>query len=155
MKLSRRSFLGGTVALTTALSGCLNNMADTVANNGNRNEQEPLPIADSTEEVEEDYYVFWDFSVEGSGTLEYDFIVREGPDVDVIVLASDEFDHFEANHRFQYLDSSSGASDIGSVTLSSGDYVLMVDNTTTGEVSPPSNLNNDTATVEIEASLQY
>lgn len=153
--MNRRSFLGGAVALTSALSGCLNNAADTVANSMEDDKRRSLEVADSTENVEEDQYVYWNFSPGESGTLEYDFIVRDGPDVDVIVLTSDEFAHFEANNRFQYLESSFGASGINSVSVSPNDYVLMIDNTSVGEVSPPSNLNNDIATVEIEATVNY
>lgn len=163
MQLGRRAFIGGTIALTTVLAGC-NDSGDGGDGGGGSNgggggnsgnDEQTMTLADARREIEEDDYVFWDFSVPSSGTVQYDYIVREGPDIELWVMPSDEFNHYQAEERFQYNGGGSGASDRGSVSLAGGDYVLVLDNTNMGSVSPPANLANDIASVEIDATVTY
>lgn len=161
MQLSRRKFtVGSAIALTAGVAGCSSEGTnDNSGGSGGGGNSEPQTqtetITDTTRDVQEDEYVYMDFTLPRQGQLEYDFLVRDGPEIELWVMPSDEFTHLQAGERFQYNGGGSGASDQGTLTLNSGDYVIVLDNTETGEISPPTNFDDDIASVEIEATMTY
>lgn len=141
MEINRRQLvIAGSSAISVALAGC---------SGGGSREQ----IIDNRAEINEDGYKYWSFSLEDSATIEYEFTVRSGPEMEVFVLEDSEFREYEAGNRFRG-HSSSGTGGSNSVTLNAGDYKLVVDNTNTGDVSPPTNFDDDVAEIEIEVYLE-
>jgi len=142
VQLSRRKFAaGGALAFTVGLAGCSSGSEETVV--------------DDTREINEDSYVYWEFSIESSRTITYDFTVRSGPAVDLFAVNEEEFGHYENGERFNYfgehLDSVGGD---GSISLDSGEYVFVIDNTNAGEAAPPTNAVNDPVEVDITITVE-
>lgn len=164
VKQTRRMFLTGAGALSVTLAGCsaLNESSDqggAPADDGSNDFADPEPttetLADSTERLHEDEYRYYGFTFDGDGSVEYEFTVRSGPEIDVFVTNEEEFDHYENQERFRTYDMSSSAGGSGSSNLGSGSYYLVIDNTSAGPESPPANISDDVAEVEIEASVTY
>jgi len=112
-------------------------------------------VLDDTVTVLEDEWTYWEFDVEESLELSYEFLVRDGPPVDLIILTQDEFTSFENEERFRYFDGSSldstGSSE--SLRLDPADMVIVIDNSELGEAEPPTNFDEDPAEVEITVTL--
>lgn len=104
-----------------------------------------------TDLIEEDYWHYFPVSLLKTGTIEYDFTVRQGPAIDVILMNRSEYSYFEQGERFRYssllsrMDATSGRV---SGTLPAGNYMLVFDNSNNGVAYPPTNFNNDLASVE-------
>lgn len=82
----------------------------------------------------------WSFSIDESTTMEYDFLVQQGPAVDVIVLREDEYPAFEAGEEFDYLEDASfldSTEDTVRTTLEAGSYRILIDNSSRGSATPP------------------
>lgn len=140
METNRRKLLiAGSSAIAVTLSGC---------SGGESREQ----VIDNRAEINEDEYKYWSFSLDESATVEYEFTVRNGPEMDVFILEDSEFREFENENRFRG-HASSGTGGSNSVTLNAGDYKFVVDNTNAGNVSPPTNFNDDVAEIEVQAYL--
>ncbi|MFC6990348.1 hypothetical protein ACFQH3_00200 [Haladaptatus sp. GCM10025707] len=104
-----------------------------------------------TDTIEEDYWRYYSFSLSRTGRVEYDFTVRQGPAIDVILMDESEYSFFKNGDRSQYYTALSRMdSTYGSVSekLSAGSYYLVFDNSNNGVASPPTNFDNDLATVE-------
>ncbi|WP_336328156.1 hypothetical protein [Halovenus sp. HT40] len=157
--MERRQFIeivAGGVA-TVGLAGCSGQSGD-----GPNVSDEESPgdasetLADETVEVSEDSYQAYTATLESSATLSYDAIVREGPAIDIIVTNGNEFTNYENDENFRY---NSAASELdtsntnNSTELDSGNWALILDNTSRGEAEPPTNFDDDIATVEIEATI--
>lgn len=113
----------------------------------------PETIVDETDTVLEDQYLYWEFTLNRETELTLRTTVRSGPRIDIIFTSTEEFDEFERGNRFRYNSDLSQMNTIGattSVTFRSGNYVLIADNTSAGEASPPQNLDEDPARVDIE-----
>ncbi|MCD2199075.1 hypothetical protein LPA44_04070 [Halobacterium sp. KA-4] len=111
-------------------------------------------IDENTNILEDQYYQFsWEW--EESWEIEYEFVVRDGPAVDVFIAADSEFTHYEEGERFKYfgdtLDSAGGSD---TVRLDPGSYHLVIDNSELVEAQPPSNFDEDPAQVEIKATVR-
>lgn len=183
MEYSRRSILGTSAAGLAGIAGCLSeddmsNQTDgsgttngntesnsDTDNDGVPNENDAYPndedlsqknTKSDTRKIEEDEWRYHEFEFESTGFLEYEFIVREGPEIDVIFLEESEYTHFEEGDRYAYKSEmsahdSSGATISGKV--SSGSYRLLLDNSNKGEATPPTNFSNDVVTVEYDMEL--
>lgn len=114
-------------------------------------EPEPETLIDKRRTIDEDgnWRVSWNLNRQV--TLTYDFTVRSGPEVEVFVLDTREFDEYQAGNRFRPLVHTTGISGSGEVTLEEGEYRLVVDNTDAGEVQPPTNFDDDPVDVELYA----
>lgn len=164
MKVNRRAFIGGTVAATAGLSGCsaVQTMLGEDESDGGGEETDEQNRAggsggderqswfDRTETVEEHGYLYWDITFEEARTISWEFLVREGPDVDVFFCTAEEFGYFEDEEGFRYwgetMDTHSGED---SVTVDAGDYYFVIDNSERAEAEPPSNGVDDPAEVEV------
>jgi len=108
---------------------------------------------DNNVTVLEDEFKHITWELEESWEIEYEFIVRDGPAVDVFIVADSEFEHFRQGERFKYygetLDSGGGSD---TVTLEPGSYHMVIDNSELVKAQPPSNLDDDPAEVEIQAT---
>lgn len=104
--------------------------------------------------VPEDEYYQWQFDVNQAATFDFQFTVREGPEVDVFVLPEDEYNSFTSNERFRVASRSSGTAGSDTAALNEGTFYLVLDNTNAGWVSPPTNFDDDIADVEIEATIE-
>jgi len=103
--------------------------------------------------IPEDEWIYWEYELDGSTEIEYEFTVRDGPEIDVLLVTEEEYEHLEERERYRYitegsvLDSGGGGT---TVMPSEGNYRLIFDNSSLGEASPPTNMNDDIARVEIE-----
>lgn len=108
---------------------------------------------DDTRNIEEDQWWRYGIDLSGTGKLGYEFIVREGPAIDVILMDEAEYSAFEEGERSRYytdlsmLDASGGER---GGTLNPGSYYLVFDNSNYGQAAPPSNLSNDVARVDFQ-----
>ncbi|MHC3379412.1 hypothetical protein [Haloarcula sp. H-GB5] len=109
-----------------------------------------------TRNIEEDEWWYYTLEFNSAGRLQYDFIVREGPAIDVIVLSESEYSSFKGEERYEYFTDVSALDSTGdevSGFLESGTYRLIFDNSDAGEAVPPSNFSNDVVEVEFEYQL--
>lgn len=123
---------------------------------GNSNLSSVLESVDDTRNIEEDEWYVFSLELSRAGELSYEFIVREGPPIDVIVVEESEYQYFEQGERYEYVTEPTvfdSAGDEGSGTLSAGNYRLILDNTAAGEAAPPANMSNDVVEVEFEFTL--
>jgi hypothetical protein len=111
---------------------------------------------DDTRQIEEDEWWWYELELPEDGQLSYEFIVRDGPEIDVIVVEESEYSYFEEGERYEYLTDPSALDTAGeevSSALSSGEYRMIFDNTSRGEADPPSNLSNDVIEVDFNYTL--
>lgn len=104
-----------------------------------------------TRNIEEDHYYYIPFSLSRSGFIEMEYIVREGPDIDVIFLSSEEFEHFEDGENYLLFDSLSQWEDGGgsiSGRIGSGTNYVVFHN-----ANAPTNFSNDVARVEFDIEI--
>ena len=123
-----------------ALAGCIGGESKT-------------PV-DETVTVDEDRNKSWPLEFDGDNTVSYDFIVRNGPAVDVFIVEESEYSAYTSNERFEYLegdpDSSNGD---GSIDLNAGDYRFVIDNSDLVRASPPTNGVDDPAEVDVTLTI--
>lgn len=104
-----------------------------------------------TRNVEEDHYYYYPLSLNRNGYVEMEYVVREGPDIDVIFLSSAEFEHFEAGENYLQYDSLSqwdgGGGSISGPIRSGRSYVVF------HNANAPTNFSNDLARVEFEIEV--
>lgn len=139
----RRAVTAGATLLLASVAGCSGGSSK--------------GLVDNTIELGEDDYKYWTFELGSKTTLSYEFLVRNGPKIDMILLTDSEFNQYQAGNRFEHIaKGSSMASVEGSVEakLSKGDYAFVADNTNAGEAAPPANFEGDLAKVELAASLK-
>jgi hypothetical protein len=179
MRLRRRSLLLSTGALVTASAGCTNSDSegdgggssdDNFNDNSGTSDADGDGVRDSlddypndssrsklvnseddTRNIEEDHWRYYELNLPQSGHLSYDYIVRDGPSIDAIVIDESEYGYFKENERYNYYPELSTLDSIGesmSGPISSGTYYLIFDNSERGEAYPPSNMSNDVANVE-------
>lgn len=104
--------------------------------------------------IPEDEWYYWTYEFDGETELSYQFTVREGPAIDAILTSESEYQHLKDGERFRYategsvLDSAGGEA---TITPPEGTYYIVLDNSNLGEAVPPTNLDDDIASVEIEA----
>lgn len=128
---------------------------DDYPNDSSRSRQ--IESISDTRNIEEDDWRYYTFNFSSTGTVEYEFVVREGPPIDAIFMEESEYEYFEEGERAQYYQDltimdSTGGSTKGQV--SEGTYYMVFDNSNLGEAAPPANLSNDVVSVDftLEAS---
>jgi cobalamin biosynthesis protein CobT len=123
---------------------------DEYPNDPSRSEQ--LLSASITTDIQPDERVEYSLSFSEPGVIEYDFIVRDGPRIDAILLNESEYRALENGERWRYytglsvLDAASGRIQR---PVNPRRYHLVFDNTSAGEASPPVDGGADVATVEL------
>lgn len=170
MHYSRRSVLTSTaVATALSLAGCTGasesddesdgtddqnsgeNGGDGQTNAVDRQRREELVNRRVT--INEDDYESWTFSLNRDSTLEYEWTVRDGPEVELFVMEQSEYSYFRSGERF-HADSSAGTGGRNRIDLSADtEWAFVIDNSEAGSVSPPTNFEDDVAQVEVESSL--
>jgi hypothetical protein len=183
MGISRRRVLKSTPVLAIGIAGCSTggNRSDN-SDGGDVDENTERPDSDNdgipdirddypndpdrsqrirsvsdTRNLEEDQWRYYTINFSEPGILEYDFIVRDGPAIDVIMMDESEYQYFENEERWEYYTDLSALDTTGDEVrgrIGSGTYRLIFDNSNQGEAAPPSNFSNDVVSVEftIEAS---
>ncbi|MFC6769653.1 hypothetical protein [Natrinema soli] len=109
-----------------------------------------------TRKIEEDEWIYYEFGFDSTGFIEYDFIVREGPEIDVMFLDESEYNYFSNDDRFSYKPELSALESAGktvSSKVTEGSYRLILDNSNLGEAAPPTNFSNDVITVEFDLEI--
>lgn len=104
-----------------------------------------------TRNIEEDHWRYYGLDFTDTGQLTYDFVVRDGPPIDVIVMDESEYQYFENEQRWEYYSEFSVLDSTGddvSRDVSTGSYYIIFDNSNRGGAAPPSNFSNDVVTVE-------
>lgn len=116
---------------------------------------EPESIAEQRVTVEPGEYRYFGAELNGAAELSLEATVREGPAIDFIVLAAGEFEHYEAEERFQYLVGGSLMDTTGgtaSVDVDAGTYYLVVDHTPAGMAD--ADITDAPATADVEFVAQ-
>ena len=157
-EVQERSDLQGTSEATTAIKTTSTTTGTTRTTRQPTTQAET--IANETLRVHEDEYQRYTWSLTRSATLSYEFTVREGPSLDVILTSESEFENYKSGDRFQINSEGSSMDSVGDrkqVTLdprSNGGWVLIVDNSDAGAAEPPSDLQDNVAVVEIAAVIE-
>lgn len=155
MQLNRRTFVGGAVALAGSLAGCsaLDSVDNDSSGGGLGGGMET--VVDDTEVVEEDQYLSYDFDFDSDRTMEYEFIVRDGPNIDVFVAETEEYNHYTQGEAFEYYgDSLDTSTATETIDLAAGEYKIVLDNTDYVEAQPPTNFDGDPAEVDITVRVE-
>lgn len=118
----------------------------------------PVPILTRTIEVEEDEWSRHTWAQSGEATLDYEFEVTDGPAIDVLVMTLGQFELFRQGQSADYLPAASAPDSTGArirATLEPPEerYILVFDNTYFGPSGPPRNAIDDTATVDVDATV--
>ena len=139
--LRRRRFLqiaaGGAVA---GVAGCLGGG------------KEPVLSSEKSFTIEEREWASLEFSLGNHGRVEYEATVRDGPAVDFLVMHSVEYEKYEEQELFDFvqyvsrLDTFDAAVD---EKVSPGDFVFLVDNTNEIGALLPNDGSNPVATVDV------
>lgn len=185
-RYSRRRILGLSAVSLVGLSGCTgSDDTDNEGGSGDEN-NEPMegnterPDADGdgipdsqddyphdsdlsqkqtnsdSRKLEEDEWRYYELDFSSTGFLRYDFIVRDGPEIDVIFIEESEYSHFDEGERYEYKPALSAMNSTGeevSGKIPEGSYCLIFDNSDRGEASPPTNFSNDVVTVEFDMEV--
>jgi len=108
----------------------------------------------TTRNIQEDQWYSYGLNFTEPGYIEYDFVVRDGPAIDVILMDEEEYSSYEEGERFRaYNDLSaydSAGERIDGGPLSEGSYRLIFDNSEFGDAAPPTDFDNNVAEVEID-----
>lgn len=154
-QISRRTFLvsGGAVA-SVLLAGCSSDDSSPGGGDSQAEGDSWQEILDSRDSVNEDGYQSWSWETDSSVELRWEFTVRSGPAIEVFMMESTEFDEYQAGNRFYAVNDSSGTSGSDTFSVEGGNYRFVIDNSNAGEVSPPSNLDDDVAEVELTIEAQ-
>lgn len=105
------------------------------------------------DELNEDYYQFFEFSFPETTGLEYTVEVEGDVHLDVIVTDQTNFRYYKDGTEWEYM---SGLSDLETTYateggwLEAGEWVLIIDNTDAGGAAPPMNLENDRVGYSVE-----
>ena len=175
MNLSRRSLIKYTPAIGIGIAGCSSNggsddfdtsesneevdsdndgvpdTEDDYPNDSSRNEQ--LRDVSDSRNIQEDEWYYYPLNFTQDGYIEYNFIVRDGPPIDAILIDESEYDSYESGERnLQYTEISSydSAGDSVESPISSGNYRLIFDNSSRGRAEPPTDFDNNVAEVEFD-----
>lgn len=108
-------------------------------------------ISDTRQIPEDEWYAI-EFDISQPSTIQYQFTVREGPEIDVYLFSADEYQSYSDGERARFFGDGSVEEDVGGeaeITVESGEYRLVFDNTDFGS-DPPANLDDDVAEVEFE-----
>lgn len=108
----------------------------------------------TTKNIQEDQWYSYGLEFSESGYVEYDFIVRDGPSIDVILMDESEYSSFESGDRFLAYNELSAYDSAGETVeggpLSGGSYRLIFDNSEFGDAAPPTDFDNNVAEVELD-----
>lgn len=110
-----------------------------------------------TAEVEAGQARTFELNAEGDISLDYEASVAQGPDIDIFVLDSQNYQRYQNGEEFEYHPCSSLGTGSGSGTcdLVDGAWHLVLDNTDRGEASPATvSTGSQTATVNYEFSAR-
>jgi len=106
--------------------------------------------------VNEDEWVGYTFDCYDSCVVDVSVDVDYGPEIDVYVMTSMNYDNFKECDSFYYYEDVSRSGTYGfsgSTSLDSGDYVIVFDNSDCGDTSPPTNGVNDEAGITYTLSV--
>jgi hypothetical protein len=108
---------------------------------------------DDTRWINEGHWYHYGLNFTKPGELEIDFLVREGPAIDVLVLSESEYTYFERDERYEVWHEPSMRDSTGHAsyaTLPAGDYLVVFDNTGRSSAAPGGVFSDDNARVDIE-----
>jgi hypothetical protein len=123
----------------------------------------PISYIDDSARVEAYSNVYWELDIlskmnndTASIRLQYEAVVRNGPAVDFYLLEQDEYTNYSNGDNFLYVSKGSETdtklAQIDVTLEEVKNYVFMIDNTTAGEASPPSD--SSTADVDVELTVR-
>lgn len=110
-----------------------------------------------TIDLNEDYYQYYEIEPSEEADLYYSVDVRSDVRIDVIFTDGTNFRYFENGDEWEYY---ADASDLDTLSAEESkqlstdrSYYLIVDHTDEGGAAPPTNLDNDRITVDVEYAL--
>jgi hypothetical protein len=123
----------------------------------------PISYVDDSSRVEAYSNVYWELDIlskinndAASIRLQYEAVVRNGPAVDFYLLEQDEYTNYSNGDTFLYVSKGSAIdtklAQVNVTVEEVKDYIFMIDNTTAGEASPPSD--SSTADVDVELTVR-
>jgi hypothetical protein len=108
----------------------------------------------TTRNIQEDQWFYYTLNFTDSGYVEYEFIVRDGPAIDVILIDESEYESYNSGDRYLAYNELSSYDSAGDTVeggpLSAGNYRLIFDNSSRGQASPPTDFENNVAEVELD-----
>lgn len=153
--VSRRRMLGATgVALVTAVAGCTAEASHQPA---------AQPLVDETVRVDPGRYETVDFRLDEKRWTSVNAhlsdrsvqVKTDGPAVDVVTMSPSQYSQFQEQQTFEYIGGVSMPDVVNgevSAMLESGDYVVLVDNSSAGVATPGSSSVTAVVNLEITAS---
>lgn len=126
----------------------------------------PQTVVDKPVSLDEDQYGGFGFELKVPGNVTVTVEHERGPKVEVYVMDKKGYDEFDQaagrlfGGQFHHFPDLAGTVDRSAKVhrkhggLSAGHYVVLVDNSDFGDVSPPANFNNDKAEVHIKITVE-
>lgn len=118
----------------------------------------PERIVNRTTRVKEKEWSQYSWGQSTEATLVYEFTVTDGPAIDALVMTDGQFRLYRQGQSAEYVGRASAVDSTGDrvrATLQPPDqrYVLLFDNTYFGPSGPPRNAIEDTAVIDVEATV--
>lgn len=150
--------VGSGIAL---VSGCVSRVRDVTLGTDDDYPDDPdrstrLLSIDESLVLEQRNWHQWYFSFDEPASIDYTVEVKEGPELDVILMSEESYAEFNrANLPEHYSEASALDTDGTSVTaeLPAGEHRLVVDNTQVGKAEPERRLQLDIAQVDFSAEV--
>jgi hypothetical protein len=94
-----------------------------------------------------------DFSVSSPATVEYNFTVQDDIEIDLFVLSLSDFQKYQSRQSFTTIETVDSSGGTGTVSVSRGNYYVVLDHSDRGPTSPPGQFEQVSAT--IDATISY
>jgi hypothetical protein len=179
MDITRRNIVKTTPVAIVGLSGCMGNDdsgsdfedSDTQRDTETDSDGDGVPDSEDdypndstrsrelndisdTRNIQEDQWWAYPLNFTEPGYLEYQFVVRDGPAIDVILIDESEYESYNSGDRYLAYNELSSYDSAGDTVeggpLSAGNYRLIFDNSSRGQASPPTDFENNVAEVELD-----
>ncbi|SDG35332.1 hypothetical protein SAMN05216218_12613 [Halorientalis regularis] len=110
-------------------------------------------LIDDTIELSEGENSHADFSVSSPATVEYDFTVQDNIEIDFFVLSLGNFQRYRSGQSFTAIQAVDGSEAADNISISRGNYYVVLDHSDRGPTSPPGQFEKVSATVD--ATISY
>jgi hypothetical protein len=120
------------ISILVATSGCLSSVEDTI-----NPEQE---LFDDNTFINEDEHIKLTWTIDRTSVIRINLELQEGPNIDLYTMTEVNYQHYKDCEDFVYLSQLSDPNTSNAnieVTVDSGTYVTVLDNTDCGDAQPP------------------
>lgn len=130
----------------------------------NLNFQDWRAVVDEDITVEEDYYTYFNITLDSPAEVKISTKLLSGPEVEMFYIKQEDFPLWEGLFNgngqssgpsyYTELSQSGGIEIEKEAALDQGDYCLIIENSNAGEIAPPFNFQNDVSQINVKVTLK-